>query len=129
MSTPDQGTAERVDAAPVRIQLSRAKGWTKPPGTIVVSRPTKWGNPWRVSDGYSREQCAERFETYLRTRRHPHPGWMDLVGYPSDEEIRAELAGKNLACWCAPGKACHADELLGAANTPIASAAAQEVTR
>ena len=29
---------------------------------------------------------------------------------------REELAGKNLACWCALGAPCHAERLLAAAN-------------
>lgn len=28
----------------------------------------------------------------------------------------AELAGKDLACWCKPGEPCHADVLLAIAN-------------
>jgi hypothetical protein len=31
-----------------RITLSRAKGWRKPEGTIIVARPSLWGNPWAV---------------------------------------------------------------------------------
>lgn len=31
---------------PDRIQLSRAAGWRKPTGAIVVARPGKFGNPW-----------------------------------------------------------------------------------
>jgi hypothetical protein len=36
-------------SGPVRVQLSRAKGWRMPPNTVVVSRPSKFGNPhdWR----------------------------------------------------------------------------------
>jgi len=30
--------------------------------------------------------------------------------------IRAELRGKNLACWCPIGEPCHADVLLEIAN-------------
>ena len=33
---------------PQRIQLSRKKGWRLPPNTVVVSRPSKWGNPFTV---------------------------------------------------------------------------------
>jgi hypothetical protein len=33
--------------------------------------------------------------------------------------IRAELAGKDLACWCPLDQPCHADVLLAIANTPI----------
>ncbi len=34
------------------------------------------------------------------------------------EDARRELASKDLACWCPPGQACHADVLLAAANEP-----------
>jgi uncharacterized protein DUF4326 len=37
-------------SAPVRIQLSRAKGWRMPPNTVRVSRPSKWGNPFPIED-------------------------------------------------------------------------------
>lgn len=37
-------------------------------------------------------------------------------GLPSVEEIRAELAGKDLMCWCREGQACHADLLIAWAN-------------
>lgn len=33
---------------PRRLQLSRAAGWRKPEGAVVVSRPTRWGNPFPV---------------------------------------------------------------------------------
>ena len=35
---------------------------------------------------------------------------------PTHDEIRAELRGKNLACWCALDMPCHADVLLEIAN-------------
>lgn len=34
------------------------------------------------------------------------------------EEIRAELAGKDLVCWCPLSASCHADILLEIANAP-----------
>ena len=37
---------------------------------------------------------------------------------PSLEEIRRDLRGKNLACFCALDQPCHADVLLELANTP-----------
>lgn len=33
--------------SPQRIRLRRASGWRKPDGMVVVSRPSKWGNPFR----------------------------------------------------------------------------------
>jgi Domain of unknown function (DUF4326) len=38
-------------------------------------------------------------------------------GYPSDDEIRKALGGKNLACWCPEDGPCHADLLLEIANS------------
>ena len=35
---------------------------------------------------------------------------------PTMEEIRRELKGKNLSCWCKAGDLCHADLLLEIAN-------------
>jgi Domain of unknown function (DUF4326) len=35
-----------MNTTPTRITLSRAKGWRKPEGAIVVSRGTMFGNPW-----------------------------------------------------------------------------------
>lgn len=34
----------------------------------------------------------------------------------SESDVRQELAGKNLACWCRLDQACHADILLEVAN-------------
>jgi hypothetical protein len=33
---------------PTRIQLQRTKGWQKPPDTIMVSGPSRWGNMFVV---------------------------------------------------------------------------------
>ncbi|MGE2733815.1 DUF4326 domain-containing protein [Mycolicibacterium vaccae] len=46
-------------------------------------------------------------------------------GWPIDwkrpdltDEIRHELAGRDLACWCPLDDPCHADVLLDLANGP-----------
>ena len=88
---------------PKRVQLSRRRGWRKPAGAVVVSRPTRWGNPYPVAR-YGRDQAVAMFRGYLAD----HP---ELV-----EAARQELAGKDLACWCKPGELCHADIWLEVAN-------------
>jgi hypothetical protein len=90
---------------PKRIQLRRTKGWRKPDGAIVVVRPSKWGNPYRLDRGITRDEVVRRFGL----DRHQ-------FGYPSDEEVRAELAGHDLACFCPLDQPCHADVLLRIAN-------------
>jgi hypothetical protein len=37
-----------MNEKPVRVQLSRKKGYRKPENTVVVARPSLWGNPFRV---------------------------------------------------------------------------------
>lgn len=94
---------------PERIQRKRTRGWRMPEGAVYVGRPSRCGNPW--SGAGAGEKFADRMA--LRAVGDPASG---LSGYPSDEEIRAELAGKDLACWCPPGAPCHADVLLRIAN-------------
>lgn len=119
--------------SPKRIQRKRSRGWRMPEGAVIVSRPTKWGNPFKVGGEYL-------------SPRYLDPGWIDLkhptmVVYPFNEtqyridlvqrtvrcvsreqailwyrttrsdwywrDARKALAGKDLACWCplpAPGE-------------------------
>jgi hypothetical protein len=111
---------------PERIQLRRTKGWRLPANTIVVARPSNWGNPfivvrdadaWHVAcdDGQrhsgvylsctdARRRAVSLFRDYARERATREPEWLKA------------LRGKNLACWCAESP-CHADVLLELANT------------
>lgn len=113
-------------ALPVRVQLSRAKGWRMPPNTVKVDRSTVWGNPFKVGDSVQADPdgpiaiCfsqAEAVEAYSY-----------LMGLPMMATFRGKvtnhLRGKNLACWCKPGTPCHADVLLKLANEPRALIAA-----
>ena len=111
---------------PMRIQLSRAKGWRMPPNTCVVTRATIFGNPFKISDardaGYKGDDAAlaakvvRAFDKWLRGSAQ------DWMGPESDAARAAilarlpELRGKNLACFCKPGTPCHADVLLEIAN-------------
>ena len=83
-----------------RVQLRRTKGWRKPEGAVVVTRATKWGNPFKVGVDGTLEECVEKFRQWLQT---------------SGLNPR-ELRGKDLACFCPLDGPCHADVLLEAAN-------------
>lgn len=112
---------------PERIQLSRRKGWRKPENTVVVARPSKWGNPFRVGQEQieSRDRAVQWFANWLTNTvdtegRYVH-GEPDYHGAsaskrPSRDDIQRALAGKNLACWCPLDQPCHADVLLKLAN-------------
>lgn len=80
-----------------------------PDGAVYVGRPTKWGNPFRVDFFTSREDCCESFR---RAIENPAMAGCDM---PTLKDVM-ELSGKDLACWCPLGLACHADVLLKIAN-------------
>ena len=105
---------------PVRLQRKRAKGFRleSPNGLpiVYVGRPSKYGNPFRAenfdyefpetkrrSPLSAQEDAVEAFREWLES--HPHL-----------EEIKLELRGRNLACWCSLDQPCHADVLLEVAN-------------
>lgn len=97
---------------PARIQLRRTKGWRLPANTVVVSRPTKWGNPFRAGHEYQTVAAGPKI---CRDAADAVRLYTPLA-YTRQAEIVAELRGKDLACWCKPGAPCHADVLLHLAN-------------
>lgn len=102
---------------PKRVQLSRARGWRKPDGVVVVARPSKWGNPFRVGhpDPITGEPITTRAEAVERYARHSRPGGAFALDL---DAVRRELGGRDLACWCPLDGPCHADVLLRIASTP-----------
>jgi hypothetical protein len=79
-----------------------------PPNTVKVDRSTKWGNPFRK--GGSDENVVDAFRRYLENAR-------TVDAHEFANAVRAELRGKNLACWCPLDAPCHADVLLEVANS------------
>lgn len=101
---------------PKRIQRKRTRGWKMPPNAVYVGRPTRWGNPYRlpdyIGDDLSRRTfCCQDFRDSLV---------YDIGAVRTTaEEIRRELRGKDLACWCPLDQPCHADVLLEIANAEV----------
>lgn len=105
---------------PKRIQRKRVKGWKMPEGAICVSRPTRWGNPWKVGRGATRaefQECVDSYRKWIAARDSDlsRSGRVTPEG-PYSMQIRAYLRGKDLACWCPLDQPCHADVLLEIAN-------------
>jgi hypothetical protein len=105
-------------STPVRIQLSRAKGWRMPENTVKVDRTTPWGNPFVVGKAGTADRCVQLFRYLLGGYLCMTSGDVKAQAAYLEhvKEHRAELRGKNLACWCRPGQPCHADVLLELAN-------------
>lgn len=89
---------------PIRIQRKRTKGWRMPEGAVYVGRPTKWGNPHEHG---GRDLCVRMYRQTIAG---------NVWTSPNKDEIRRELRGKDLACWCPIDQPCHADVLLEIAN-------------
>lgn len=112
---------------PKRIKRERTKGWRAPEGAVYVGRGSRWGNPTRVV--YRRETSgwhAEHdngggvgtFPTPTEARRFAVEAYRHhLDTHPFlVKDVREQLAGRDLMCWCPPGEPCHADVLLRVAN-------------
>jgi hypothetical protein len=91
---------------PRRIRLRRQRGWRKPPGAVVVARPSRWGNPFPIGPDRTRAEAVTAYERALLGGE---------LGFTVDD-VRRELAGRDLACWCPEDEPCHADVLLRVAN-------------
>jgi Domain of unknown function (DUF4326) len=107
--TTEKATPEATGRAmPRRVQLRRTKDWRKPEGAIVVSRPSRRGNRYRIGnpDVPDATTAVRLYEQWLRT-------------LPPEESatLLAPLRGKDLACWCPLTELCHAATLLRLANT------------
>lgn len=101
---------------PKRIQRKRTKGWRMPENAVSVTRPGKYGNPYRVGSQVldwttdrvitaTEENILKLYEEFCRRGL--------LVINPQYLE---PLRGKDLACFCKEGAPCHADVLLRLAN-------------
>lgn len=126
---------------PVRLQLKRTKGFRLQEASqaanglpaVIVGRPTKWGNPYRVKirgrfhDGTPAWAGAHDQEINYPMHRTQAEAAERAVSCFKDRFLKGELvririeevtnlAGKNLACWCDLSMPCHADVLLRLAN-------------
>lgn len=105
---------------PERIQLSRRKGFKLPPNTIVVARPSKWGNPFVVGKDGTTAECVRAYRLLMNgslcVSNHATPAAQNEAHMHACQHL-GDLRGKNLACWCKLKSACHADILLEMANS------------
>lgn len=72
------------------------------PNSVYVGRPTDYGNPFSV-EKFGRALAIEKYKKLI------------LKDKSFVEQIKKDLKGKNLLCWCAP-LPCHAEILLAIAN-------------
>ena len=91
---------------PIRIVRSRRVKQVSPNDLpiVYVGRPSKFGNPARLKDGYDIFSAIHYFRSFVLS----NPEFVEMV--------KKELRHKNLSCWCRKDQICHADILLEIAN-------------
>lgn len=81
-----------------------------PPKTVKVDRSTCWGNPYQgTGKNPDRALLRRLFREYMNRPEQAE----------KRAEVKRQLRGKNLACWCPLDKPCHADVLLEIANEGV----------
>lgn len=79
----------------------------KEPYDVYIGRPSKWGNPFKIGVHGNREEVVKKYRMWLDGEISAPNGSTP----PTRDEIRRELKGKVLGCWCRP-KLCHGDVIV-----------------
>lgn len=122
-----------------RLQRKRTRGWRKPENSVIIDRTSKFGNPFKIMgdmiycDASHRRKILDKWVFFgmaiqgmeQQALVDLHRQWLNGETWDSKvkpcpyskEDIRKELAGKDLICFCKEGEGCHGDALLEIANT------------
>ncbi len=82
---------------------TRVVNCKKEPYDVYIGRPSKWGNPFKIGTDGSRQDVIHKYRFWI------------LDNTSLNKQIRSELRGKTLGCWCRPD-ACHGDVLAELAD-------------
>lgn len=82
-----------------------------PKGAVLVARPSRWNNPFKIGQDGTREKVIQKYGAYIAKRIRS--GELDVM----------TLRGTDLVCYRAP-LPCHGDVLLEPANGPLEKSAA-----
>lgn len=133
---------------PQRIQRKRTAGWRMPENTTYVGRPSVYGNPFLIErDGgltnpwvvfwsevgpphsyHPTKEAAQKaavdcFTDWASQDTLDPKLWSNLLIIKHTALkaalLRGDLAGKDVACWCALDRPCHGDPLLRIANLEV----------
>lgn len=108
------GNPYRVGEIQVRMPAVDGSPWEregrsgKPSGQQAAFHHFDRTITWHQVEDATAEQVVELYRREL-LKAGQVPGY---AGSPTIDEIRRDLAGKTLACWCPEDAPCHADVLL-----------------
>lgn len=104
-----------------RIQRKRKKGWKLPENTVYVGRPTKFGNPFLVSE-FGAEKAVEMYRECILNNAMVYTHIDEIMAsilfdrFKWISENLSLLKGKDLVCFCKLNNPCHADVLIELCN-------------
>lgn len=114
---------------PARVQRKRTAGWTTPLDAegrkpVYVGRGSTYGNSWRIGStawtvlpgGWIDRRPHEPLTAEQAVESFVNANTHDIEFL---RQIREELAGRDLMCWCRVGSPCHGDWQLLVANSPL----------
>lgn len=124
-----------------RIQRKRTKGWRMPPKTKCITRPSNWGNPFKVTkhdSSYYRvsvnvknpfdkdaliniltESGPAGFNTKAEASAHAAMLFGKLMDkFPQNYPLSDFDGVEHITCFCKEGEPCHGDEIIKRLSKP-----------
>ena len=113
---------------PVRIRLYGHDGFDLQAASRAINGlkavncawPGKWGNIFKIGliacNCRSAGECYHNIFRVETTAEAVEEHWLMPRSPKRLAQIKSELGGKNLACWCALDEPCHVNNLLRLAN-------------
>ncbi|WP_420792080.1 DUF4326 domain-containing protein [Arthrobacter agilis] len=83
-----------------------------PEEAVYVGRGSVWENPWVVDSERATDPPRNQYRRTAAETVDLYGSWISYIA----DDVRRELAGKDLACWCPLDQPRHADVLLKIAN-------------
>jgi len=84
-----------------RIQMKNYYdySWKSNPNAVYCARPSKWGNPYKVSE-YGLTECLRLYREWLIKQLELNSSFLE------------PLRGKDLVCYCNLNQKCHCDIII-----------------
>lgn len=87
-------------------KVHNLKAKTASEDAVYIGRGTPWGNPYVLNVHGDRDEVIRKYAKYLESKPQ------------LQQQMKEQLAGKDLVCHCAP-LACHGDIILRVANNML----------
>lgn len=104
--TPSERSTSRFRHLVVHCKKSNYDVYIGRPNPAIQNSDGRWGNPFKIGATMDRAKVIQEYRKWILSKP-------ELVA-----QVKKELKGKILACWCSP-LACHGDVLAEIANDDL----------